>query len=458
MTKPSIAIIGGGPSGCAVLNSYFRAGKLDDYNIVCFEKQDSILGLWNFSWHVGSDKHGELVPNSMYRYLWSNGPKECLEYPDYSFEQHFGKEIPSYPPRAVIYDYLKGRFNKPEIMARVRLATAVRMVKYNEENKKFNVTSCNLDTNKDAVENFDYVYVCTGHYHNPKMIHFPGFETFAGRLLHAHDFRDGSQFKDKVIVTIGSSYSAEDIASQCVKYGAKHAYLSARQKRPDAAWYTYKWPKESITLKDIVTHVEGNMVYFKDGSKIEADAIIVCTGYRHYYPFMEESLRLSGADSYYNDGLYQNIFWENNPRCMYIGGQHQWFTMPYFEIQAWYARDVVLGRIPLPKSIAEMRAHSEPWKERENNLPEEIDGIKMQSDYMKGIKEATDYGDFDCDLGAVNFKNFVKSKGGAGIMSFRNLSHTNLITKKASPAPANGVWMDKLDDTIETYLKDTVPK
>merc|ERR1711879_833701 len=125
MAKPSIAIIGAGPSGCAVLNSYFRSGKIDEYNIVCFEKQDSLLGLWNFSWHVGSDKHGELVPNSMYRYLWSNGPKECLEYPDYSFEQHFGKEIPSYPPRAVIYDYMLGRFNKPEIVSRVRFHNAV---------------------------------------------------------------------------------------------------------------------------------------------------------------------------------------------------------------------------------------------------------------------------------------------------------------------------------------------
>ena len=41
------------------------------------------------------------VPNSMYRYLWSNGPKECLEFADYSFDEHFGKPIPSFPPREV---------------------------------------------------------------------------------------------------------------------------------------------------------------------------------------------------------------------------------------------------------------------------------------------------------------------------------------------------------------------
>ena len=120
--------------------------------------------------------------------------------------------MPNYASGAVIYDYMQGRFNKPELLSRVRLHTVVRMVKYNESNQKFNITSNDLETNKDTVEDFDYVYVCAGHYHNPKMIHFPGFETFGGRLLHAHDFRDGSQYKDKVIVTIGSSYSAEDLS------------------------------------------------------------------------------------------------------------------------------------------------------------------------------------------------------------------------------------------------------
>ena len=45
----------------------------------------------------------------MYRYLWSNGPKEGLEFADYSFEEHFGRPIASYPPRAVMFDYVEGK-------------------------------------------------------------------------------------------------------------------------------------------------------------------------------------------------------------------------------------------------------------------------------------------------------------------------------------------------------------
>ena len=57
---------------------------------------------------VGTDSNGEPVHGSMYRYLWSNGPKEALEFPDYTFEKHYKRAIPSFPPREVLFDYLKG--------------------------------------------------------------------------------------------------------------------------------------------------------------------------------------------------------------------------------------------------------------------------------------------------------------------------------------------------------------
>ena len=57
---------------------------------------------------LGTDERGEPEHGSMYRDLWSNGPKECLEFPDYTFEDHYGKPIPSFPPREVLFDYLKG--------------------------------------------------------------------------------------------------------------------------------------------------------------------------------------------------------------------------------------------------------------------------------------------------------------------------------------------------------------
>ena len=57
---------------------------------------------------VGLDEYGEQNHPSMYYDLWINNPKEAFEYPDYTYEEHFGKLIPSFTPRAVVRDYIEG--------------------------------------------------------------------------------------------------------------------------------------------------------------------------------------------------------------------------------------------------------------------------------------------------------------------------------------------------------------
>ena len=98
--KKRVAVVGAGPSGLAVLRAFQTAKANGDEipEVVCFEKQDNWGGLWNYTWRTGLDQYGESVHGSMYRYLWSNGPIEGLEFADYSFEEHFGKQIASYPP------------------------------------------------------------------------------------------------------------------------------------------------------------------------------------------------------------------------------------------------------------------------------------------------------------------------------------------------------------------------
>ena len=46
---------------------------------------------------------------------------ECLEFADYSFDEHFGKPIPSFPPREVLYDYIIGRVKKGNIKNKINL-------------------------------------------------------------------------------------------------------------------------------------------------------------------------------------------------------------------------------------------------------------------------------------------------------------------------------------------------
>ena len=140
-----VGIIGAGPSGLSQLRAFERAQNkgLEIPEIVCFEKQSDWGGLWNYNWRTGVDEAGDPCHGSMYRYLWSNGPKEGLEFADYTFKDHFGKDIASYPPRAVLFDYIKGRLEKTNFRDKIRFNTNVRDVRFHNDKNQFEVISRN---------------------------------------------------------------------------------------------------------------------------------------------------------------------------------------------------------------------------------------------------------------------------------------------------------------------------
>lgn len=446
MTK-RIAVIGAGPSGLAALRAFQSAAAkgAEIPEIVCFERQDDWGGLWNYTWRTGLDEFGEPVHCSMYRYLWSNGPKECLEFADYTFDEHFGRQIASYPPRAVLFDYIEGRVKKANVRHLIRFRTAIRHVAYDAETGKFTVTADDLINDREYDEEFDHVIVASGHYSTPNLPHFPGFATFNGRILHSHDFRDALEFKGKDLLLIGTSYSAEDIGSQCWKYGCKSITISYR-----TAPMGFHWPDNWQELP-LLQKVEGNTCTFKDGSQRDIDAIILCTGYLHHFPFLPDDLRLKTGNRMWPLGLYKGVAWEENPKLFYIGMQDQFYTFNMFDAQAWWARDVILGRIALP-SKAEMQADSAAWRAREETLETDEDMIWFQGDNTRELIEATDYPSFDIEGVNKTFMEWEHHKH-EDIMGFRNNAYRSLMTGTMSPKH-HTPWVEEMDDSMEAYLKD----
>ncbi|MFD0860210.1 NAD(P)-binding domain-containing protein [Roseovarius aquimarinus] len=443
--KKRIAILGAGPSGLAQLRAFQSAkAKGEDIpEIVCFEKQDNWGGLWNYTWRTGVDQYGEPVHGSMYRYLWSNGPKEGLEFADYSFEEHFGKQIASYPPRAVLFDYIEGRVQKAGVRDWIRFETTVRHVE--KKGDKFHVTVCHLPEDHEYTEEFDHVICATGHFSTPNVPEFKGFDKFQGRILHAHDFRDAVEFKDQDLLIIGTSYSAEDIGSQCWKYGCKSVTVSHR-----TAPMGYDWP-DNWQEVPLLTHVEGKTAHFKDGTKKDVDAIILCTGYQHHFPFMEDALRLRTANRLATADLYKGVAWVHDPALFYLGMQDQWFTFNMFDAQAWWVRDAIMGKIAIP-SKAEMEADVADRVAREDAGEDDYDAIWYQGDYVKELIAETDYPSFDVEGACKAFKEWKGHKK-AGIMTFRNNSYKSVITGTMAPKH-HTPWKDALDDSLEVYLQN----
>ncbi|MGY9050332.1 MAG: NAD(P)-binding domain-containing protein, partial [Rhodobacterales bacterium] len=414
--------------------------------IVCFEKQDNWGGLWNYTWRTGLDEFGEPVHGSMYRYLWSNGPKEALEFADYSFEEHFGKQIASYPPRAVLFDYIQGRVQKADVRDWIRFRTPVRDVSYDAVTGLFTVTAHDLVGDHAYEEVFDHVIVASGHFSTPNVPEFNGFDRFHGRVLHAHDFRDAREFAGKDILLVGTSYSAEDIGSQCWKYGCRSVTVSHR-----TAPMGYDWP-DNWQEVPLLQKIEGNTATFKDGTTKDVDAVILCTGYRHHFAFLPDDLRLQTANRLATADLYKGVVLTHNPAMFYLGMQDQWFTFNMFDAQAWYVRDVILGRIALPNDPAAMQADVTERVAREDAGQSDHDAICYQGDYIKELISETDYPSFDVDGASDAFFQWKKHKK-ADIMGFRDNSYRSVITGSMAPAH-HTPWKDALDDSLESYLQN----
>jgi trimethylamine monooxygenase len=440
-----IAIIGAGPSGLAQLRAFetLRRQGVEIPELVCFEKQSNWGGLWNYTWRTGLDEFGEPVHGSMYRYLWSNGPKECLEFADYGFEEHFGRPIPSYPPRAVLHDYIMGRVEKAGVRQYVQFNTAVRWVAYDDATGQFAVTVKDLVKDEMRTEIFDHVVVASGHFSTPNVPYFEGIEAFPGRVMHAHDFRSANEFTGKRMLMIGSSYSAEDIGTQCHKYGAASVIFSYRSKP-----LGFDWPA-GFTEKPLLTRLVGKIAHFKDGTTAEVDAIVLCTGYKHHFPFLPDDLRLKTDNRLYPLSLYKGIFWEPQPKLIYLGMQDQYFTFNMFDAQAWYARDVILGRIALP-SAEDMSKDILAWRAREEAITNPFEGIDFQTEYVADLLAATDYPHLDVHRVAELFKEWEHHKA-ASILGYRDHGYPSTLTGTLAPKH-HTKWMEAMDDSLEAFL------
>jgi len=443
-----VCVIGAGPSGMSALCWFANMKKQgrEIPEIVCYEKQEKWGGLWNYSWRTGMDANGEPVHNGMYRHLWSNSPKECLEFPHYTFEQHFGKPVPSYPPRAAMLDYLVGRFNQEDTKHFIKFNHVVKDVVYNENEDNFSLTVRNLKEDQVAEgEKFDYVIVCSGHFSVPNVPHFAGLETFPGRVLHSHDFRDANEWAGKKVLAIGSHYSAEDVALQCLKFGAESIICTWRSKPMD-----FKWPSK-VTQRPLIQRFEGKTAHFKDGSTAEVDVVVICTGYLHSYPFLRDSLRLKSANMLYPPNLYKGIVWQQggNNKLLYIGNQDLYYSFTMFDVCALWAVKLILKDISLPSKDT-MDKDWRNWVDRNKSLKDCYEDIVFQTDYVKDIVSDLE-SDYPYDLDVKEMFNEWEGHKVDNILTFRDQCFTCKFTGTPSPAPKKP-FMSAMDDSLQNFV------
>ena len=351
------------------------------------------------------------------------------------------KSLRSFPPREVLYDYILGRVKKGNLKNKIKFNTTVTNVTYN--NDSFNLTYRDKKNNTILNETFDYVVVSTGHFSVPFIPEYPGMKSFPGRIMHSHDFRDAEEFRGKNVIVLGSSYSAEDVALQCHKYGAKSVTIGYRHNPMG-----FKWPKG---MKEVyhLDRLEGNKAIFKDGHEQEADAVILCTGYLHHFPFLTEDLKLQTHNRLYPPKLYKGVVWENNHKLMYLGMQDQFHTFNMFDCQAWFARDVIMGKITIP-SATDIKDDINKWVSMEEKLENPDQMIDFQTEYTKELHSLSDYPKIDFELIRKHFKEWEHHKV-EDIMTYRNKSFSSPVTGSTGPVH-HTPWETAMDDSLKTFL------
>jgi trimethylamine monooxygenase len=190
---------------------------------------------------------------------------------------------------------------------------------------------------------------------------------------------------------------------------------------------------------------------FKDGTSEKFDAVIMCTGYKHKFPFLPDKLRLKTKNNLYPDKLYKGVFFNRLPQLIYLGMQDQYSTFNMFDAQAWVARDYMMDRLKLPKED-ERRIDINNWLEKNDALKTSFDHVDFQSDYIKDLLSLSDYPDFNVDKVAEMFKSWLNDKD-ENILTYRDKTYQSVVTGTMA-AEHHTEWMDELDDSKERYLHE----
>ncbi len=260
-------------------------------------------------------KTSEPPSTNMYEGLWINGMKEGMEFFDYTYDDHFHAPQPVFLRRKDVLEYFMARVTKHEnIFQHVEFNTSVKSVVYDDSMEKFVIETESDFGETVAQYTFDKCIWSAGLNGKPKIIKDISDELtdFNGTIVHSSDMNalaendeDHEGVKGKTILMVGDSYSAEDLALQCIKLGAEKIYITSR-KASGSAIYMGAWPQEKVEIlkyctpygvKDDGTNstilCEGLWPEegYGDREVENVSIVIFCTGYEPNMEMLDPSLR-----------------------------------------------------------------------------------------------------------------------------------------------------------------------
>ncbi|VAI11288.1 unnamed protein product [Triticum turgidum subsp. durum] len=182
--------------------------------------------------------------------------------------------------------------------------------------------------------------------------------------MHSHSYRVPDPFRGQVVMVIGYQPSGMDI-SRDIAGVAKEVHVAMRLEPPDqmhtttATSHANLW-LHSCTVPAIEHAEEDGSLVFQDGSRIKADVILHCTGYKYSFPFLggddDELASAISVDDNRVGLLYKHVFPPIlAPHISFIGLPFRTIPFLVFQLQSKWVAGVLSGRLELPSQEAMMR-------------------------------------------------------------------------------------------------------
>jgi trimethylamine monooxygenase len=122
-----------------------------------------------------------------------------------------------------------------------------------------------------------------------------------------------------------------------------------------------------------------------------------------------------------------------------------------FDSQAWWVRDVIMGRILVPRDKEVLLRDVADRVAGEDAGKDAHDAILYQGDYVKELVAETDYPDFDVDGACQTFFEWKDHKK-QNIMTFRDHAYRSVITGTMAPLH-HTPWTEAIEDSLDSYLR-----
>lgn len=338
-TEESFCVIGAGPCGLAAAKNLRMSGV----PVTVFDRNGDVGGNWCYG----------TPSSSVYASAHLISSKTQTEYIDFPMPAGY----PAYPSARQVHDYLRQYAEHFQLYEDIRFRTAVERVVPTASGWEVQIQG------DSSPQRFRGLVVANGHHSEPLYPVFAGH--FDGQTLHAHDYKTPDVLRGRRVLVIGAGNSGCDIAVEAAEHAAS-ATLSMRRgyhflpkflrgKPIDVCGETlHRWgfplwvrrivaggmlriavgPLESyglprpdhrlfethpivnsqllyelghgrVRVKPNVAEFCGANVRFSDGSEEPFDLVVMATGYKLSFPFLDRDLLV---DERGRPKLYLNAF------------------------------------------------------------------------------------------------------------------------------------------------------